>query len=387
MLHTLVFIPFGEASGQVPASFIDAFPAGFAARPNLVQVPAPVHLRLGAHEQLLVADAAGQRLLCFDAAGQFLQQYALPGQGDLLDFAAYGDGWLLLREGQGGALLTYVQADGVAAWQTLVPEESLEDARQVIVDGTQVFLAGHRDGSPLRRIDPQTGALGEAYSRGNSAGQLYPAAEKTWASMAWWPASSQRGIAYLRPGAATPEGMPFAPAWQNSLRCLFGADAASRLYLYRIPALAGAEGLLRLTPRGEVAGELALRGIVVGSDGESLAYFSVSDDVFSRHDRTADGSIQVAEYPLTAEQRAALGNQPWAAVLQDDGALRLDLAGNLGYGSSLTFQGASVQASALEAGVRAGRMQLAASWQVTRQGAVIIPVTTPEGIALVRVEF
>ncbi len=139
-LSQLLFVPWGDAPGQLPLHTEDAFAMGLAAQGPRLQVPAEVWQRYDDQAGLHLLDPASGKCVRYGDRDR-----AFAGEGELgrgiVDFQVQLGGYILIRGGA-ATTLEYLNMQGEALWSRPLSAESWPNAvfswRQQVV----VFFGG-----------------------------------------------------------------------------------------------------------------------------------------------------------------------------------------------------------------------------------------------------
>jgi hypothetical protein len=382
-LELVAIVAWDDAEGRIPMAVEDYPSMAWITPEQTRRVRSPVRLRLDPSGGFHLLGESGD-LVHLDAAGRAFGRTPLVGAGSsIVDYACDpgGDCLLLERLDQGGQLvnrLRRLDRTGRERWSRVGPRSrQLEPASftgtfsKILWDGgANCYLPAEWHGSGVVELAADTGELGRTLHQRAGAGAPFLAGGRL-VSAFLDPAANRRGIAVLDPGSgqsAEHLGGDEHFAW---LVYPFGADALARLYVWREGRIA------RLSLEGDLEVLGALDGVAMRA-GEGV--------VFSSHASGAGVVVTGGGAPLT------LPLPPDFRLVHVDDEGRYHLVGGEEPGSAgevrvYTRRGEPVASHSAADGqlwATEDRLPPHGHWQVSGQGDVLIPLVTPQGVAIVR---
>jgi hypothetical protein len=382
-LELTALIPWDDEVRGLPSQLEDEPQFGFVVPEQMRKVRAPVQVRLDAGGGFHLLGASGP-LVHLDASGRAARRTPVAARGQLIDFAcdAQGDCALLERLGGAGAplqnRLRHLDPSGAERWSHTGPAEGETPdftalrgtfSRVQLDDRGHLFLAA---GTDVAEIDLATGKTGRVLHQRAGAGAPFLAAGRLH-SVYFDGDANRRGVAVLDPASGESREWLGATNEFGWLVHPLGADNQSRLYLWRDGRLA------RLWPQGRLEELGAIDGVAVRP---------ADRQVFSSH--PVAGGVGVRGPHGTVVAAAP----PDHHLVHVDDQGRYHLFGGEAPGHPGDVRIAS-PTGRIEATITPPKELLAIecrlspldAWQVDGAGRLVLPVVTPEGVALVRARF
>ena len=382
-LELIALVPWDDESRGLPAALQDHPQLGFVVPEQVRPARAPVQVRLdGSGGYHLLAVTGG--ILHVGADGEPTGRTPLPSRRDrIVDYACDARSrCVLLEQGRGakGPIhhLRGLDPSGAERWSRTGPVQ-LGQLDFTALRGTFSRVSFDRagrlylpagDGSAVAELDAETGAVVRVLDQRPGAGVPFVAADRL-VAVFFDDESGQRGIAVLDPeGDSSSEWRGGAEhfAW---LVHPFGADDRVRLYVWREGRIA------RISPGGELEALTAIDGIAVRA---------AERHVFSSH--ADNGGVRVSGPHGGTTLSAPAGYR----LVHVDAQHRYHLFGGEepGKAGELRIYSAAGQLEATTAPpsdflTLECRVPPYHHWQVEAAGRIIIPVVTPEGLAIVGV--
>lgn len=380
-LDLISIVPWDDELGGTPSRLHDSPLFAWTTPEQVRKVRAPVRLRLDARGGLHMLGEAGG-VLHLDNAGQPVGRTRLPEAGDrIVDYACDSDNDCLLLERLDGATplnrIRRLDPDGAERWSRTGPVrggapdfDALAGrfSKLLLDESGPLYLTA--DGRPeIAEIDPNTGSVIRVLRQREGAGIPFLAAGRLH-SVFFDEQTDRRGISVLSPDGARSAELDGALEHFAWLVHPFGVDDQSRVYVWRDGRVA------RVSIDGDVQPLAEIEGIAVRSADRS---------VFTSHS-VADGVIVRgggAETTLPA--------QPGYRLVHVDREGRYYLLGPEAAGQVVERRvyspdGRLESSGPAPASLYESECQLPSydAWQVDPAGRFVLPVVTPEGLAIVR---
>lgn len=355
----VALVPWDDEEHGLPSRLVDHPQFSWRVPEHTRRVRAPVRVRLDPEGGLhLAGDGSGIVHLAQDGSTRGRTPVA-EHVGSLTDYACDAEGNCAVLED--GGRLRGLDPGGRERW-------SVEAAfTKVLSTSDRLYLPG-QDG--LAELDAASGSHLRTLPRRPGAGEPFLGGGRILA-VVFDDERELRGIEVLDPGGGDPDQLAGGDEHYAWLTYPFGADARSRLYAWRD----GQVGRVALDGAIEVLGAvegIALRGgavytsrpttegvVVTGPDGEATL--------------SAPPGFRLISVDPDGRYRLMGGEAPDSA-----GELRT-------YGADGSLE-ATAPAPQDLATIDC-RVPVFSAWQVDPDGRVIVPVVTPEGVAVVRLDW
>lgn len=382
----ITFIPWSQNGEGLNGELTEAYITSFTMGQVIPKAYQPVEIRVGEDGRFAVLGAGG---IVIDVIGGIGESSKTPVEkgGRILDFITLQDSYIILRNNK-EIILEKVEMDGAVQWTRTITNEDLKDADQLLWNGKQLFLTSGRSKADLLEINTGNGKTIRKIERDAGGKPSVLLSGDRVLTVAYFPEERKRGISVYDLNAGTEKARPFDDQWYGSLATAIGVDDQERVTMFTIPAFGAETGLLRLDNEGEVNARLRTIGFAPGPENKAIFYGGFND-----------GKLTVQRYNSRSMQRS------WdipESLLKEEPKGRFEYGGldeaqkhqfyfrdGMGYYHTVLSCGldGKVELRKFEADEVITRMQPASTWLVQGDGSVLIPVTTVDGLSILKVEF
>lgn len=387
----VALLPWDDPERGLPAGFTDE--VGFSwssGPPRRVRAPAPVRVDasgglhvLGRLPAAAVAEPGSQRTggavaVHLDADGRVAGRTELQGlEGRQVDFTSDPSQQSvvlveIVDQGRKTRRVTAFRPDGDTVWSAggsgAESDDPVSSARRIRFCGRQVLCVAE---GVVARLDAATGkALGVARLRGGS-GMPFVGGDRVLATY-YDDAASLRGIVELDPETGAQQNLPGSDEEFGWLVHPFGADAERRLYVWRQGAIA------RVAPGGGVQVLGGLDAVAVRGS-EVFTSWHDGDRLLVRHAGGTGAHVDTERAAPPGSRLIGVDPQGRYVVLRraPGSAAEVTVVGPDG----TVHSSGAAQPDLIDLECRTPVFD---EWQVDADGRLVIPVATPEGLAIVR---
>ncbi len=362
-------------------ALVDIDRPGYDAGAQIRQTPAPVLLATDRTGRIAIFDPPAGALTVYDADGTRAHEVAvdIAAHGAVVHLALAEDGAWLLHEGDKARRLRKVDGSGHISVDVDVPPEKLARADRIVLAPERLYVSASATPGPLLALDPNSGQVQAEYEVPHPGRRPAPLPDGRVVFATYFPDDNRRGVSVFDPEAGREAPHVFDAAWHGPLVGFLGADAHARVYVFTSRQFSDRAGLYALSHEGGELARVPFVELVVSPAGDMIGAWSVTD-----------GRIRVRRLDQTGDaQRVELASAPDKLSLTGltaDGAFIFDELGeNLSVGarwSVVPGQGGPTPVSLGERYTVTATQHID-TWQVSATGRVLIPVTTPRGVAVV----
>lgn len=381
MFEPVLFVKWGGGPDEATPRYEEIAAGGLQARPPDRSRAAALPLRLDAQGGFHLHSPEDGAILAFGPDGCFAGRTPLSPRA-VTDFAAGVDRYhCVFRERTGGGLVSVDRA-GAVAWRREDLDRSVD---RVVLTPRGLFACARSAPERLVHLDPSTGATVRELELEHEAIRPFAAPDGALVAATYFPEARRRGVLVLDPETGKEAARVGDKELYGTLLSIFGTDAEHNVYLYgatlgdRSPSLfvVGADAQVRLRAPFDAL-------LASGSGRRAVMARFTGSDLHLTWSGEGGQTVQVA-WPERLRARVPEGV---ALVEADEERAIFDLRGEGGPTERVALRlatGALEPVSA--AGAVVHGMQPVTTWQVGADGRVHVPVTSEEGVSVVRLEL
>ncbi len=384
---SILFIPWSQDSEGLKGQLNPAYQAGFDTGEPHPKSHDAFWFRQGAKGNFYLVDAwGGPEITIVSKEGSILGKSPLPPKTHLVDFAVVNGGYILLKKFK-GIVLERIEMDGTIQWSRSISSEELEDADQILWNGKRLFLTSGRSQADLLEINIKSGDIRDKIVRNIGGAPSVLLSDNRVLTVAYFPDLRKRGISVYNLKSGTENSKPFGDEWYGALATSLGADDQERVIMYTIPAFGAENGLARITPDGAMDKRLNGNGFV--ADPQNRVVYAGREEngqlmVQPLGNSGAKSSWQVP-VPISDEKE---GRFEYGGPQENGAHVFYFRDGNGQYKAALHCQSSGqVEVTNWTGSEVITRMQPTSTWQVQGNGSVLIPVSSSEGLSILKVDF
>ena len=381
-----LFIPWSEDGKGLKGELTEAYITSFVMEEIIPMAHKPFHFRVDHSANYHFLAFGGSEITEVDGKGKTVGSTPLPSdQGRVLDYVPHGDGyWILYANGPSLVLVSkgVGQIEGV---NSEIGSYKLADPDQILYNGTSLYLTSNRSQANLLQIDPEDGSILQTIERKVGGKPSAYLSDERILTVAYFPDHKARGISIRHLKTGEEKALPFGDQWYGPLVTAFGADDQARITLFTNPAFGGNTGLLRLDDKGVIDGKLETEGLA--QPGSTL--FSGQQYEGRLTVQVPGSRIPVKVWDLPEELKKQAKNRYEYAGPNENGAHVFYQRDEMGYYKNVLTcsDDPKISVRRFEKGEVITRMQPTSTWQVLGDGSLLIPITTPEGLQIIKFSF
>ncbi|WP_428267680.1 hypothetical protein [Haliangium sp.] len=369
-------------------ALVDVDRPGYYAGGQIRQAPAPVLLAADRAGRVAVFDPPAVALTVYDGRGARVCEVAVDTEahGPVVHLALAGNGAWLLHQGGPAQRLRKVDCSGQVLVDVDVPSEASTRVDRVALAPERVYLASSEASGPLLALDPDTGRVLAEHQVPHPGRRPAPLPDGRVLFASYFPDQNRRGVSIFDPETGREQPYVFHAAWHGPLLGFLGADARARLYLFASRQFSDEPGLYTLSREGAELARLPFIELVTSPEGDMIGVWSVEGGRgrVRRLDRAGGagaGEAGAVELSAKPDELSLTGLTAAGAFIFDEmGENHL-----VGARWSVVPSERAPTPVALGENYTVTAQQHIDTWLVSPTGQVLIPVTTPRGVAVVAV--
>lgn len=387
-METALLVPWGESIGHLTARKEPAYSGG-SEQIDPIWTMQPIRFCVDRSGNFHLLNLDEDSILSYNRGGDFLRAVPLKEGSSIVDFLAEDDNYFLLRNGAAGdSQLECLDGKGEFRWVNLILAEQVEEADQILLGERIVGVTSGREKANWLRFDRKTGHDAGYFPREVSGNCSFLLEGDRVLTVVYVPGERRRGLCIFDPHTGEESWQDLGEAWYGPLATVFGANSQGDLFLYTRAGAQGRTELVSISVTGQINGRISffsllpspdLQTVVMGAinvEGLTLTRFGALED----HVRlTMPDGVEIEEF-IGRIDLSRVGNE---------GQVEFDLHDHYhGLEARMEYREEVVGPVYLEAkaGEVVSRMDGLDHWQVGGDDAVYIPVTLPNGLAIVRVK-